>query len=244
MTDPVHNLGHGSHDVTRRQYRPINQNDWNLQESSRFELRLGTASAGVLGDDDLDPVVGQKLQVLRLGKGATRDHRFCVGQRQMAVGRIDQSQKIVVLRLGSKKRERLLADSKKDARRSIGQRPDSGFGVWDMLPVVARSRDPGRPFQHQKRDADAIACGQGILAHPGRERVGCIDDMGNSFGFEPCNKSVHTTKATDTHRQGLGNWRLGSPCIGKDGVNFRVGQRASQHRGFGGSAQQQDTRHV
>ena len=76
MTDPVHNLGHGSHDVTRRQYRPINQNDWNLQESSRFELRLGTASAGVLGDDDLDPEVDAAAEALRRAQAVARAKGF------------------------------------------------------------------------------------------------------------------------------------------------------------------------
>lgn len=244
MTDPVHYLGHGSYDVTRRQYRPVDQNDRNLQESSRLELGLGTAPTGVLGDDDLDPVVGQKLQVVRLGKRTSGDYRLRVGQRQSALWRIDQTQEVVMLGLGGKKRECLLADGKKDARRPVGQRPNSGFGVRDMLPVVARFRDPRRSLQNQKRDTGDFACNQDILAHARRERVGCVDDMGDGFGLDPCDKTVHAAKATNTHRQGLGYRRIGSPCIGKYGVYSHFGHCPRQRRGFGGSAQQQDARHV
>ena len=244
MTEPVQNLDHGPHDMARRQGWPVDQNDWNPQDSSRFQLGLGATSASVLGDDHLDPVLRQKIQVVCLGKWTAGDHRYGVGKRQGAFGRIDEPQKVVVVRLGSEQRKCLFADRKKDARGFVGQRVGGGFCAGYMLPVVTGSRDPRRTFQHQKRDVGNGACGHSVTAHLCRERVGRIDDMGDAFGLEPLNKPVHSAKAANTHGQRLRDWRVGPPGIGKDSVDASFGQGTGQCRSFGGSAQQQDARHV
>lgn len=223
---------------------PVDHHHRQTQPARGKELCLGPAAAGVFGDNPADAMTVEKAQVVILSERPARNHRLCIGQRQRSLGRIDEAQQVVVLRLCGEGPERLLADGEENPGGRIGQGGDGGLCIGHKTPDIARPRPPGRTLEGEKRHARCLARRDGIPAHPGGERVGRVDKVRDAFGAKAIGKPLGATEATDARGQRLGNGRAGTPGVGKDRVHAGGGQRAGKLRGFARTAEKKDARHV
>ena len=149
----------------------------------------------------------------------------------------------MMLRAGRERVERLLADGQKDPGGRVGQGGDRACDIGHALPVIVRAGRPGGAFKRHKGRACYLRRTDGIEAHPGCERVGCIHDMADALGLEIAGQPLGPAEAANPRRQGLRDRRLGAARIGKDRVNARARQRARQPGSFSGSAQKKDAGH-
>lgn len=243
MREPAHHLGYRGGHASVGQGGPVDHHDGQAKPARGDQLRLGPCPARVLGDDPADAMVGQKGQIADLIERAARDHRLCIRQGQRAVGRIDEAQKVVVLRLRGEGGKRLLADGKEDARRRVGQGRDGGVDAGHTAPVVPWPRPPRRAFEGDQRHAGFGGGVDGIPAHPRGEGMGGVNQMGDAFGAKVIRQPRDTAEPADPRRQGLRDGRAGAPGIGKDRVRARPGQRAGKGGGFAGASEKKDARH-
>src|SRR6266851_2397005 len=205
------------------------------------EARAG--AAGVSRDNPCDVSYAHQLEIVLEGEGAARDDEFGVRQRQWALGRIDESQRIGVLRLGGKGRKMLPADRQEYAGARLRQGVDRGVDVFDLDPSVALNARPGRALQREQRDFRRRAgCGR-VAAHLGGKRMGRIDDMRDSFGPDERDQAGHATKTAGAYRQQLSDGALRPPGVGIDGIDPGTHDRAGELVGVAGSAQNEGAHH-
>lgn len=240
---PAHHRLFAGQDQPVRHWRPVDQNDRNPQGSSRFQLGRRTGAARILGNDTADAVVAQQGKVVGRGKGPAGDDDGGIGQRQRPFRRVDEPQKIVVLRLRRKGGERLLADGQKDPTRRLRQGCDGRRNVGNGMPVIARARFPWRAFIGAERPAGRGRGGHGVAAHPRRERVRGVDDMGDRLFLKEACQPLGPAEAANARRQGLRDRLPGAARIGKDRVDARVGKAPGEAGRLGRSTQKKDAWH-
>ena len=243
LGQPGHDLGGAAGDGARGDGRAVDQDDRQGKISGGGQLGFGPGATGVLGDDDVDAVVGQQRTVAFGGEGAPRDHGMGIGQGQGFGRWVDKAEKVVVLRGLGEGRKVLATDGEEDAARGLAQCGNGGFKVGDVGPVVAFTRQPGRAFEGDQGRSGFRASSDGVRAHLRGEGVGRVDDMSDGFGPEVGLQAFDAAKAADADRQGLGDGGFGATGVGIDGIHARSGEGAGHLRGFGGSAQKKDARH-
>ncbi len=240
---PLQNFFHGAKNIPFGQRRTVNQDDRNPQAPCRPKFRLGSATTGVLGHDQADAVIAHQRRVARFGERTTGDDRMGVGYRQRTLGRINQSQQVMVLGFGGEFGQVLLADRQENAGGRVRQGGDGTGDIGNALPGVPRPRHPGRAFQRGERHARLSAGGQGVPAHLRGEGMGRVDDMRDAFGPQVIAKAPDSAEAADTRGQGLGDRCLGPAGIGKDSRDPGACHGARERRGFGGAAEDKEARH-
>lgn len=241
--DPVHHALGAAEGLARRQARAINQDHRNLLYQSRFQLGFGTCAPGILGDDIGDGIALQKRQIVGQRKGAACDDHGGIRQRQGRPGRIDQTQQIVVLRLGGKGRQRLLADGQKDPGGVVGQGGDRRICIGDVAPVVTRPGHPLRANQGTKRRAGCKTGVNGIAADLGGKGVRRVNDMGDAAGADIVRQPTRAAKTANAGGQRLGHRHCRAAGIGKDRIDTRARQFVRQRRGLGRATQKKDADH-
>lgn len=224
--------------------RAVDQNDRNPQGSSRFQLGLGPAAAGILGDDMGDAMTGQQVQVIGLGEGPARKDDGCVWEWRRRRRPIDEAQKVVMLRTGGKRGERLLADRNEHPCRGLGQGLDGCRDVADRAPVVTGAGAPRRALIGAELSPGRGAGSDGVPAHAGGERVGRVDDMGDRLGLKIADQAIDPAEAADPRRQGLRDRRAGAARVGEYRRDPCRGQRPGKGRSLAGSPEEKDARHV
>ncbi len=243
MTKPRHHLLDGACDRTRRHNRAINQDYRHTQRPRGIQLRTRAHATSVLRHDMGDAVRLHQGEIPCQGKRSLCDNHCRLGQGQDGIGRIDQTQQVIVLWAHREGVDRLSTDRQKDPCWLIGQRSDRARDVGNRTPVVTFRRRPGRALERQQRNANSRTGFHRIPAHPGGEGMGGVDDMSDCRLAKIGDKPLHSAEPTDPDWQGLARWRCGATGIGKGGVNACFGQCAGHLAGFGGAAQQKDTRH-
>lgn len=243
MTQPGQHRRHIGQHLPRGQRRPVNQDHWQVQRSRSDQLGLGTAAAGVLGNDMADLVLQQQGAICFGGEWAPRQNDGAIGQR-IGHGRIYKAQKVVVLRFGCEGGKVLFADGQKHPRRGIGQGGQRAGCVADVHPVIVRAGNPGRAFKSHQRHACFAAGGDGIAAHLGCKGVRGINDMADVFAVQIRKQAFYPAKTTRAGGQGLPQRCFGAPGIGKHRVNTRICQGSGKLACLGGAAKQKDAGHA
>lgn len=243
MTKPPHHLIDGACDRARRHGRSINQDHRHTQHPRGIQLRTRAHATGVLRHDMGDAVRLHQGKIALKSKRSLRDDHCRLGQGQDRVGRIDQTQQVVVLWAHREGVDRLSTDRQKDSCRFIGQRSDRARDVSDLTPIITIRRRPGRALERQQWNANSRTGFHRIPAHPGGKGVGGVDDKSDCRLTKIGDQPLHSAEPTDPDRQGLARWRRSATSIGKYGVDASFGQFTRHLAGFGGAAQQKDARH-
>lgn len=244
MTQPAHDILFAVNHLPSGQCGAVDQDDGHAKGARGCQLGSGTKAPGIFGDDMADLVLVHQRRITRHVKGATRQHDIGLRQRQGRRWRVNQPQQIVMLWLGGKGSQVLLADCQKHPRGLIGQGLHSRVNTGHAVPFIPRLRVPCRAFQRDQRDMHRSAGGNGILAYLGGKGVGGVYDMADPACIQIAHQAVNAPKSAYAGGQGLGYGRVGAPGIGKDGIHFRSGKAAGQSAGLGRAAQKQDARHV
>lgn len=243
MSKPRHHLVDGACDGARRHGRPIDQDHRHTQRPRGIQLRTCAHATGVLRHDMGDAVRLHQSEITRQREWSLGDDHSRPGQGQDDVGRIDQTQQVVMLRTECEGVDRLPTDRQKNPCRFIGQRGDRVRDVGNRTPVIAFRRLPRRSFECQQRNADSRTGFHSISTHPCGKRMGGVDDMSDCRFSKSGGQPLYSAEPADADRQGLTRWRRGAASIGKDSVDACFGQFTRHLAGFGGAAQQKDTRH-
>lgn len=241
--NPTHHLFDLRENRSNGQSWPFDKNDRKPQGAGRLQLCFGSCTTRVLGNDMGDTVGLQKRQIIRHRKGPAVDDGAGVRQGQCTFGRVDKSQKIMVLRLSGEAGKMQLANRQKDPRRGVGQGVDGRIHACDLLPVVAGTGNPGRAFKGAEPGAGLRAGLYRVATHLCRERMGGINQMRHPFGANVIGQPFGPAKAADSGGQGLRQRLFGATRIGKDRSDAGLRHGAGQVRGFGGSAEDKEARH-
>ena len=184
-------------------------------------------------------MAAQKGKVSGKIEGAFRHLDLHLRQGQ-DLGRIDQTQKVMMLGTGGERGKVLLADGKEDARGGFGQGGGGLCLIRNGLPVVPGLSGPCRARQTQMRHARRLGCRLGIDADPRGKRMGCVDQMGKAALGQILRQPLSPAKTADPHRNWLRRGLQGAPGIGIDGIKIAGGQFVGQSGGLGGAAKKKD----
>ena len=240
MIQPVHHgvkgAGHGTVGYCGPRYQDHRQ----VQPSGRLQLGQRAGAARVFGDDMGDGMAAHQGHVGFNCKGATIKDHFGIWHRQGGTRRIDQAQQIEMLGLGGKGGQGLLADGEEYSRRVGRQGSNRRLGIWHMLPVIARLRQPFAAFMGDQRGFGHGAGLNRVAADLGGEGMRCIDDMGDLRVNDVVGKAVYAAIAAKTGWQGLRHRIFGAPGVGKYGVDAYGCKGMGKGRCLGGATQKED----
>lgn len=239
---PLHHLVHRPDAVPRRQNRPRNQDDRQVQRACGGKFCARSGSAGILRDNMADTVAVQQGSIPCHAKRPPRNQDACIRQRQ-DIRLIDQTQDIVMLRFRGEQAQILASDCQKNPGWRLGQGIHRGLYVPNHDPAITGYGNPRGTLNYDQRQAQGGAGRNRVPAHPGGEGVGRIDDMRDlvvgQVGLQP----FDTPETPDPRRNGLFNRLIGSPRIGIRGRHSRSPQRMGKQPCLGRTTQKQDIRH-
>ncbi|MDB5664299.1 MAG: hypothetical protein JWS11_842 [Cypionkella sp.] len=241
MSQPAHHLGHRGHYFPRGEGRAVDQNHRKTQCAGRDQLGLGPRTACVLGDDVADIMMEHQRLIAISVKRTPRQNNRAVGQRRR-FGRIDQAQQIVV-RLGGKACEILLADGQKNPCGTVGQGSNGSVHAGNMAPVIVVASYPRRALKREQWHASETAGLYRIAAHLGGKRVGGIDDRADVLSAQIRHQAANATEASNPRGQGLRHRAIGAASVREHRVLVLGSQSPRQNAGLGSAAQDKNARH-
>ena len=207
------------------------------------ELGLGPRAAGVLGDDQLGPVVAQQGDVSGHVERPAGEGNGRVRQGQRRVGLVHQPQQIVVLGMVGKDGQRLLADGQKDPRRGLRQGCGGGFDIRQMGPGVGGGLGPRGTFIRGQRDTGLRTGGMGVTTHLCGERMGRVDHAGDVVLRDKVQQSGHATETTHAGGQRLRHGGRRASGIAEQRIIATFSQRAGEAGGLCRAAKNEGARH-
>ncbi len=219
------------------------QNDLEAKRPRRIDLGARTLATGILGNDAVDGVPLQERQIVIVAERAAIDDNLAVRQGLRILRRIDEAQEVVMLRLGGKEIEVLPADGEKHASRVAFKRRDRAGHVGHRTPTVARLAHPGFALERHQRDAGKPRSLDRIGADLRRERVGRIDEMGDSVVAHPLGETFRAAEPADTGFDRLRTRVVHPAGIGQYGSKPRIGAGLRQPACFAGSAENEGAGH-
>ncbi len=243
LAQPGHDVLDASCDRARWDQRAVDHQDRKAKGAGGGDLGDGTFAASVLGDNDVNLMVTQQRGVARHIERPARHDRLSLGKGQGAGRRIDQPQKVVMLRLDRKGLKVLATDGQKDALWRAGKGCSGGEDVGDMGPAVTLARHPRRALQRDQGRAGCRAGGDGIGAHLRGEGVGGVDHMGDRLIRKVGPQPFNPAKATHAHVDRLAHWRLGPAGVGVDAGKASVGNGLCHQVRLGRAAEEEDACH-
>jgi len=241
MKQPAQHLIYGQKLGPVRQNGSIDHQNRHAKRPRGVQLGARTGSTRVLGYDQRAAMPFNQRLVIFFRKGAARNHNLTIRQRQ-GFGRVDQSQKIVMLGLRGKILKMHPTYCQKDALRRAVQRRNSCGDIRHMLPPVPLLRDPFGACERRQFNPGIPTGRHRIAAHLRGKRMGCVDHMADPVVSYVLHEAFDTTETTNPNRQGL--WaRITHPSgvgIGRRDATFRHGLRqricfgrATQNEYFG-----------
>ncbi len=242
MTEPLHYFGDTLDPSAFGQLRSRDHDHGNAKHTSRVDLGARAVAAGIAGDDPRDLAGPHHLELALKRERPTR-HDHIRGKGQGPFGRIDEPQRVGMLRLACERRDVLAADGEEHVCGRGGQRGDRSVDIGDLNPVVAGRFQPRRAFECDQLRAGLRARLNSIAAHLGGERMRGVDHMRDAFAADGVGQPVHAAEAADTGRQRLVGRRAGATAIGVDGVDAcardlrcelaRIGRSAQNEGAYG-----------
>ena len=242
MTKPHQDLGHVLHAQPLGQLRPRDHNDGQAERAACIDLGARAIAAGIAGDNPGDAARSQHLQLTVKRERAARHDDISL-KWQCALGRIDKSQCVRVLRLLGERGDMLSADCEEDARRSLGQGRNGGREIRDLIPLITGHFDPRGAFESDQRRSRFGTGRDRIAAHLRRKGVGGVDDMRDTFLPDVIGKSAHAAKAAGAGRQRLSGRRASAAAIGIDRIDAGARDLSGEQIRIIGSAQNEGARH-
>lgn len=227
-----------------RQCRPRDHDHGKLELARGVDLGASAPTTGISRNQPLNAAREHQLAIAFKREWSARDDDLGLGQRERALRRIDEAQRVDVLRLRHEGREMLASDGEKDARWFIRQ---SGGGVGFVMrldPLISGNRRPCRALQ---RDEWCLGDGAGlhrISAHFGGERVRGVDHMRDPFALNEIRKSFRAAEAADPRRKRMGEWNFGAPGIGVDRIDPSARERIRELVGLARAAQNEGACHA
>ncbi len=241
LGEPGHGVLRSSDSWPGWNERALNHHDRQAKRARRLDLGDGGIAAGVLGQNNLNAVIAEKLDVVLRREGAARLNEDDVRQSEGRGGQIDQAYNVSVLRRGLQLGEGEAADPAENLPGLGANRLDSGGHIRRKRPIVAGLGLPGRSFDGKQRRAGGRSRFDGVAAHlrgKGMRRVHQhIDPLVAQIADEP----FDAAKPAASRRDRLGA-RRGSPAgEGKRGIETAVpGEQPCKRARFRGAPKEKN----
>ena len=240
MTEPRHDFRYRLDLPPLGQRRPADHDHRQFQFARRVDLGARAFAAGVAGDDPCDAPDAYQIQFAGERERPAREDQLGIRKRQWISCRVDEAERVGVLRLGCEWRDVLPADGEKNIGTRLRQRSHSRIDIIHVDPAIARLFGPRLAFQRKQRRCRCGAGGECIAADFGCEGMGRIDHMREFFPPDDVGKPVRTAEAANARRQRLIDRDLRPAGIGIDRVEPCGGDFSRQPIGFARSAQDED----
>jgi len=244
MTEPTHYFGHAFHALPVRQLGAFDHDDRQTKRTRGLDLAARAFSAGVAGDDPFDSARAQQFHLALQRERSARNNDFRVRKRQRLVCAIDKPQEIGVLRFCRESSDVLPADRKKDTSAIYRPSHHRGSDIRHFNPFVAGHPQPWRALKRNQPRSRRLARRNGVAAHFGREGMGRIDDVRNSFSPNKVGKPARAPETADTDWYRLVGRRASPPSVGIDRITTSAGDLTRKQVGIARSAQNEGAHHA
>jgi len=227
-----------------RQCGPCDHDDGEPQLARGVDLGTRAVAAGIAGDQPRDIACPHQLAIVCERERPARDDDLGIVQWQGAVGRIDQAQRVAMLRLGGKWREMLPTDREKHVCRRLGQGCDGRGDVGDLNPAIVGRARPWRAFEREQRHTRRGTGVDRVTTHLGGEGMGRVDHMRDPFAADVVRQPLRAAEAADPRRQRMGQRNPGAAGIRVDRIDWRARNGVRKAVGVTCSAQNERAYHV
>lgn len=217
----------------------VDHYDGQAQSPGSGEFRVGCRATSILGHDDLDFVQLHQQQISGFGERPAIHDNVGVRQGQLSLGRVDQTQQIVVLGVGREVGQMHPTHGQHDVLCWPVQCIDGTCDVGHMGPVIASYSAPfftGECGEWNACDAATFDC---IDAHLAGEGVRGVDHLGDVVIFDINGQPVCTAKSPDPLGQGLADGPVYASREGHSSLDAAICTGARESGGLRGAAQNQ-----
>ena len=243
MIEPAHHVVRGMQFRARGQGRPVDHQDGYAKGARRHDFGLRAGAACIFGDDKVDGVRLHQFAVAFERERPAIDDQAVARQGRRGGGRIDETQQILMLRLGEEGIRMHTPQREHDAAGRTRQRCDRSRDVSHMGPAIPFLRAPCRARQGDMRDAGQAGGLDRMGAHRRGEGVGRVDQMSDAMHTQIIDQPGHAAKPADAHGDGLRHRPVGAPRIAERCRNTLIRQQSGQRARLRCAAQQQDIVH-
>lgn len=181
------------------------------ERARRLDLRIGGASAAVLGDDGVDTMASEQRQFGIKGEWAAVEDEDGIVERERWRHGIDAADQIEMLRRRLSRMRPLSAGRQKDAARRGSKCADSFGDSRDMRPPIAGLFAPERAAQRDGRNAGLFGSLGSIGGNSGGIGMRGIHEQVKFSVTQKARKSVRTAETANSDRNRLFGRFFGSP---------------------------------
>ena len=242
MSKPAQNRVHVMHDRPRANLRPFDHDDRSMQRMRSNDFRQCPCAACILGHHQLNIMRVHQFQIpFNRERPTIKDNRR-VGQRNALLGRVDETQNVVVLRVWRESAEMHASNGQHYTRRRSVECCNGARNVRYAVPLVPRLRQPRWAFQRDERHTRFGTGRNRIVTHLAGKGMRRVDNMGCGCRTEVIAEPFDASKATNAHRQNLRLGARNTSSQRKRGTHINFGQSRAERCRFERTAQYQKVR--
>jgi len=179
--------------------RAFDECDRDGQGTGGSKLGIGRGTATVFGNDKVDIVSLQELDLIRLRKRAAPQNIGDIWQIEGRGNRVDTTDDIMMLGSRNKRRNFLSAKGDKDAARLISRENNSVLDRSSLAPVIAGAGRPRRAIDGKIFNAGSQCSSVSIGGNISGKRVRGIDHNISSGFRQIADETLHAAKTPDAH---------------------------------------------
>ncbi len=242
MSKPAQNRVYIMHDRPRANLWPFDHDDRSLERPRSNDFRRCPGAACIFGHHQLNIMRAHQFQIpFNRERPTIKDNRR-VGQRNALLGRVDEAQNVMVLRVWCEGAKMHTSNGQHYTRRRSVECCNGTSNVRYAVPLVPRLRLPRRALQRDERHTRFSTSRNRIVTHLAGKGMCCVDDMSYGRPTEVIAEPFDASKSTNAHRQGLRLWERNTSGQRKRGAHINFGQPRAESRRLERTAQYQKVR--
>ncbi len=223
-----------------RQVRTVDHQNRNVQRAGRMDFGNRPLPAGIFADQQLDPLILEEFQIVFQRKGAACHGDRVMWHQRRHVGRINDAQNVVMLRLGRESVHVQAPKGQHDALCGSRQSGNRAVDIRHMFPTVQRV---SLPRWSGKRRKGRVCLGAGFVGVPAHLRgkgMGGVDHMGEGVLPDVGRQAFWAAKAPFAGRQRLRFGAAHASCIAEGGTQPLIGYGLRKGAGLGCAAKNKE----
>ncbi len=211
------------------------------EQAGCLDLRIGGGTAAILGDDDVDVALPQKIAfTVQRERTPIKDIVDIIKRKRWFDG-IDAANEVVMLRCGFRMMGTLPARRQEDSAGEGAKRFDGSRNALHVPPAIARPTLPFGTAQSDGSNTGGLSRESGIGRNALGEGVRGVDQQVISAGLQESGKCGSAAETADANRNRLRGRFFGA--AGKRQQNIAIiprRERLGQQPRLAGAAEDQD----
>ena len=242
MSKPAQSGVDVMHDRPRANLWPFDHDDRSLERPRSNDFRQCPDAACIFGHHQLNIMRAHQVQIpFNRERSTIKDDRR-IRQRNALLGRVDEAQNVMVLRVWCEGAKMHTSNGQHYTRRRSVECCNGSRNVRYAVPLVSWLGLPRWSFQRDKRHTRFGTGRNRIVTHLAGKGMCRIDDMSYGGPTEVIAEPFDTSKTTNAHRQSLGLWARNTSSQRKRGACIDIGQPRAESRRLERAAQYQKVR--